>query len=243
MKLLLIAVALMVTLATAAHADTIGFVSRPSTNSTDFAAFVGSLGQSVSTLDFETHPFGALQSDFYSSQGVTLRGAGNMQIVSGPGPGQGNTSNPPLSSGEGVHPDSKFLFVFDSPATLTVSFANPVAAAGLFTVDLFDPDSTQLRNDVSIEAFSGPNGTGSSLGSFSSVRFNFQRDFLYFMGVGSTAGNIGSIVFRDPVGNSTDRIGIDNIEFAATPEPATGALFISGAIGLAIRRARRRGSR
>ena len=242
MKPLLIAVALMVTLATAARADTIGFVNGPSTNSTDFAAFVSSVGQAVSILDFETHPFGALQSDFYSSQGVTLRGAGNMQIGYGPGPGQSNISSPPLSSGEGVHPDSKFLFVFDSPATLTVSFANPVAAAGLFTVDLFDPNQFP-RNDVSIEAFSGPNGTGSSLGSFSSAGFNFQRNFLYFMGVGSTAGNIGSIVFHDPVGYSADMIGIDKIEFAATPEPATSALFITGVIGLAIRRARRRGSR
>ena len=64
----------------------------------------------------------------------------------------------------------------------------------------------QALNTVTIEAFTGPDGTGSSLGTFSNSQFNFQPNHLYFMGVVSTDHDIGSLVFTTE-GDVADEIG------------------------------------
>jgi hypothetical protein len=117
-----------------------------------------------------------------------------------------------------------------------VSFATPVLGAGLFIIDYFNPIGD---NPLTIQAFTGSNGTGTSLGSFSSVAFNFQNNNLYFMGITSDQENIGSIVFTDINTNTGDTIGIDNIMFSRSlpsndpvPEPSTWLLMGTGLVGM-----------
>jgi len=78
-------------------------------------------------------------------------------------------------------------------------------------VDHFDPSA---NNFLSIEAFTGPDGTGESLGVFQSLPFNFQRNFEYFMGITSSRQSIGSIVYRDLSSATGCTLGIDDIVFA-----------------------------
>ncbi|HMC89932.1 MAG TPA: PEP-CTERM sorting domain-containing protein [Gemmataceae bacterium] len=230
-----------------ANAGLISFVSNPTTNSTDFAAYVISHGGTINTdVNFNTHPVGTLQPSFYqASDGVTLTPSGQPgaidQVVFGSGPGDTNATSPPVSPGEGLHPPSNYLQsltpLFKGPESLTISFDKPVGAVGLFTIDYFGVPP--FDNPLQIEAFSGPDGTGASLGSFAGVRFNFQLNRLYFMGVASDTGNdIGSFVFSRPTDTSGDNIGLDDIRFArfgpaaVIPEPASLLLAGLGAVGL-----------
>jgi hypothetical protein len=235
-----LAVALAGVIACEARAGTVGYVNNPTTNSSDFAAGVASLGGVLNTdVNFDAMPTGTLISNFYTaSDGVTLTASSNAnQVVFGPGPGQGNTTAPPVSPGEGPHPASNFLFVNSpgqTPNTLTISFNTPVLGAGLFLIDYFG--AAGFNNSFTIEAFTGQNGTGTSLGSFASAQFNFQENKLYFMGVTSSAGDIGSLVLSRLSDNTGDNVGIDNIEFAtastAVPEPSSLVLGLIGGLGL-----------
>ncbi|MBA2690505.1 MAG: PEP-CTERM sorting domain-containing protein [Burkholderiales bacterium] len=226
------------------HAALIGFVSNPTTNSLDWAAAVAAAGGAVNNnVNFDSHSAGALQSNFYlASDGVTLTPSGDVNMVQfGVGPNNGNTSTPPLSSGEGIHIASNFLFDGGAPSTLIISFAMPVAGVGLVTIDYYNPLG---NNPLTIEAFTGASGTGISLGSFSSAAFNFQADNQYFMGLFSTAGDIGSVVFTDVNSMTGDTTGIDDIRFATinsapgpasinqVPEPASLALMGLGLVAL-----------
>ena len=227
------------------HAAVIGFASSPNTNSLDWAAAAIAAGGTINTnVNFNTHPVGALVPNFYSGfDGVTLTPVGDVDTVQfGPGPGQSNIFTIPLSTGEGPHAPSNFLFDGGAPSSLTISFATPVLGAGLFVIDYFNPVGD---NPLTIEAFTGANGTGTSLGSFSSAAFNFQANNSYFMGVVSTNGDIGSLVFTDVNSNTGDTTGIDDISFAVrdvvgqVPEPASLALLGLGGAFLAATRRRK----
>lgn len=218
------------------HADFITFTANPTSNSQDWTNFVTGLGGAINNnVDFNAHPTGALMTNFYSlSDGVTLTPSGDVNTVQfGAGPGQGNTTTPPTSLGEGLHPASNFLFDGEQPSSLTISFDAPVLGAGLFIIDYFNPGTS--GNPLEIEAFTGANGTGTSLGIVSSVAFNFQPNHLYFMGVASSENDIQSIVFRDVNVNTFDTIGLDNIVFAqqtsvsSVPEPSSLGLLTIGA--------------
>lgn len=198
-----------------------GYVDNPQTNSVDWAADVVSLGSLVnSNVNFDTHPLGALQPDWYeASDGVTLTPAGSAgNITFGTGPNDGNIdgSNP----GEGPHAASNYLPMASSGATLTIDFDTPTYGAGLFTVDKF---LTATSPPTTIEAFTGPNGTGTSLGIFNSSTLNFQPNNLYFMGITSSDGDILSVVFTFSGAGTGDSIGVDDIVFASSdgiiPEP------------------------
>jgi hypothetical protein len=166
-----------------------------------------------------------LQSDFYTgSAGVTLTATGDVDnVMNGAGPGQSNTSSPPLSPGEGPHAPSNYLNDGTQISSLTISFDAPVFGAGLFTIDHFNPGGD---NPLTLEAFDGPNGTGNSLGIATSVAFNYQPNNLYFMGVTSDSGGIQSVVFTDVSTSTGDVIGLDDIWFATAgdvppPQPPT----------------------
>lgn len=189
------------------------FVSHPTSNSTEFISFATGLGAAIdASVNFDTHPTGPLNGSFYSGIGVTLSATGDVNtIVNNAGPNQGNAFSPPISPGEGPHASSPHIFDGGEPSSLTISFASPVIGVGLTTVDYFNPSGT---NPLTIQAFTGPNGTGSLLGSFSSAAFNFQPNSKYFMGVVSDLGDIRSIVFTDVNNNTGDTIGLDDVLFA-----------------------------
>lgn len=89
-------------------------------------------------------------------------------VVLGSGPGQFNTSSGPFSQGEGFHAVSHYLTDGVNPSSLTISFADSVLGVGLFTIDYFNPKGT---NPLTMEAFTGPQGTGTSLGVVTSASF------------------------------------------------------------------------
>ena len=194
--------------ATGAFAGLTGYVDNPAGNSSDWTnAILGMGGVVNADIDFESHPLGPLDPNHYSGLGATLGQTGGYDVRFGEGPAQGNHTTEPLHKGEGPHPASNFLFAGDA-GTFTISFDRPVLGIGLFTVDLFNPNGA---NDVSIEAYDGPNGTGNLLGSFSAADFNFQANNgnnMYFMGVTSDQGNLRSLVFVNP-GGAGDDLGID----------------------------------
>lgn len=141
-----------------------------------------------------------------------------------------------MSSGEGAHASSNYLFDGSQPSSLTIDFAAPVTGAGLFVIDYFNPTG---NNPLTLSAFTGVNGTGTLIGTANAVAFNFQPDNMYFLGVLSTLGDIRSVVFNQPVNSTGDRRGIDDIRFArsgsssiATPLPPTALLAGFGLVGL-----------
>jgi hypothetical protein len=184
---------------------------------------------------------------------MTRVGTGTFTtITAGAGPGQGNIPATPLSTGEGSHAaycssvapslPCAYLGGSSNAGTLTVNFATPVVGAGLFTIDVYNPLS---GDDIfSLSAWSGANGTGTLLGTATGANYNFPPNNMYFLGVISTAGNIGSIVFSQNGSQSGDLIGRAGLEVVGqptglTPEPSTAALLCAGAF-LALFRFRRK---
>jgi hypothetical protein len=222
-----------------AMAATTGFVGNPGSNSSDWATYVTGLGGWINTsINFDTHPTGALQANFYSGLGVTLAETGTVgNVNTGAGPGQGNTSSTPLSAGEGLHQVSNYVWVDVGSGTFTMNFATPVMGAGLFIVDYFNPQSTPL-SPITIAAY---NSTNALLGSYQSAVYNFQENYMYFMGIASTTSNIAAVKFTITGGHG-DQIGLDDIRFAGSrtpiPGPATILLLAPGLAGLAAFRKR-----
>ena len=206
--------------ATPTIAQVTGYVDSDNPdNSNEWRTAVKRLGCMINeNVDFELHPPGALDDRFYeSAEGVTLTPTGDISGVTyGEGPGQGNVTSTPLSTGEGKHPASNYLADDTALSTLTVTFDQPVFGAGIFVIDNYNPSED---DPILIEAFTGPDGTGTSLGEFSSEAFNFQKNYMHFVGIVSDAGDIRSVVFTDVDGGMSDRIGYDNLMFATDPPP------------------------
>lgn len=197
-----------------AGAEVIGFVDNPEGNSADWRAKIAQLGETVVVeVNFDTHPVGPIIPNHYADRGIIISGTGKIsRVVSGPGPGQGNTGAKPKSEGEGLHAASNHVFSGGTPGTFTLTFDQPVTGAGVFLVDLFNPRG---QHPVKLEAFTGPFGTGDFLGSFNAAGFNFQKNFSYFMGVVSTETNIGSIRIDVTNGvSASDWLGLEDVLFA-----------------------------
>lgn len=229
-------------LSPAIHAGVITYVNDVTGNSVDFANGVSSnAGGAISTLTFDTLAVGSLDPNAYAGLGITMNGVGSFSSVnSGAGPQQGNTTSTPTSPGEGPHAASNYLGGTATTGTLTVNFNSPVLAAGVFTIDLFNPSSLGVPDTVTLSAYTGANGTGTLLGTGTAAGYNFQNNNLYFMGILSTGGNIGSVVLNQNGNNSGDVIGLDNFEFAAhsgsgVPEPGTFTLMGIGLLAGAAR--------
>jgi hypothetical protein len=202
---------------------------------------VTELGASVNAaVDFESHPDGALQGSWYEqSVGVTLSISSpvdnplfpRVQYSVGE---ESGTLLCPCSVGEGLMPPSRVLKYHDE-AVFVVSFDQPVLGAGLFISDYFNPPP--WSNTITLEAFTGPQGTGTSLGVFASTPLNFQLNHLYFMGIASPDNEIRSVVLRDMYSGTHDGILLDQIHFARVPEPSTVILLVTalGALGIARR--------
>jgi hypothetical protein len=224
-----------------AQAAVVGFTNNPTGNSTDWSNFVASTTASVTAvLDFEAHPLGALNGAFYAGQGVTMSLSAPIfhavLDVSGVPSGSGTC---PCSTGEGPFPASRALVYLDQ-MTLMLNFASAVSAVGLLTGDHFDPFGT---DPIIMEAFTGVNGTGTSLGTAVSFPRNYQLGFSYFMGVASTTNEILSVRVTDGFSGTSDGVDIDNIRIAqlgaAIPEPATLGVLGLGLAGLLGLRRRR----
>jgi len=212
---------LVLALAGGASAEVIGFIDNPQGNSADWRNKIAELGGTVNDdVNFDAHPTGAIINNFYADLGVIITGTGSISnVVNGEGPGEIGTRNP-RSSGEGRHPASNYVLAKNFPGTFMVTFDQPVIGTGMFLIDLFNPDGI---HPVKLEVFTGPFGTGDFLGSYNAAPFNFQKNFLYFMGVVSTDGDIGSIritVTGDIFGD--DKIGLDDVLFAFSPRECTG---------------------
>lgn len=233
------------------HAAFLGFASSPGTNSVDWTNAVTGLGSTINTnVNFDAVPLGVLPNNFYlGSDGVTLTPSDTSidDVVTGSGPGQSNDFTTPLSNGEGLHAASNYLkseSTGGGTSSLIISFSAPVTGAGLFIVDYFGPNPQSFDNTLTLSAYAGQNGTGALLGSVNGEYFNFQRNFQYFMGVASTDGNIGSVVFSRSPDGSGDILGLDDIRFSTgvIPEPSSLAIAGIGLVGMAgaaIRRGRR----
>ncbi|MCP5538183.1 MAG: hypothetical protein H7A51_18370 [Akkermansiaceae bacterium] len=222
-----------------ASAALTGFVSNPTSNSTDWLAVATGLAGSVVTVqDFDDHAVGALNPTNFP--GMTLAGTGYYQeVVNSAGPGNPGSGSP-SSSGEGTHGISNILGanppVGGAPGTLTVTFDAAVTGFGLMTIDMFTPTSRPL-NTLTIEAFDGPNATGSSLGSVTAAQLNLQQNRLYFMGLISDANDIRSVVFTN-IGGDGDQVPLDHLTVVTVPESSSMSLLSLCAVLMLSRRRR-----
>jgi len=218
------------------QAGVVGYTLNPTTNSTDFATAVsalsGVIGDAHFTVDYEAHPLGALNPNFYpgftinfspATATVTTALSGGGSVTSPTSPGEGL-----VTSGQHIYPASTF--------DLEVTFIDPLLGFGFYIIDYYNPSGV---NPGLLKAWDGPNGTGTLLGSFSTAQYDFQYNNKYFVGVTDSDRRIKSVTFGLP-GGAGDSVYFDDLQLASgIPEPAT--MLLAGlALGIVVYFDRRR---
>lgn len=227
-----------------AQAATMAFADHPNTNSQDWTNYVVSHGGSVAlTLDFESHPLGALQEAFYASQGVHMTLAASSLSYNAVQDYRNNYNGTvygygPNSSGEGLASENRNFAAYNPNGawTLTLSFDQAVMGTGLYVIDLFNGLGNRR---TTLAAYDGVDGSGNLLALATAPDYNFQLYNKVFLGVAADSASIRSVVFTNPYPYYGDGIALDDIRIAAVPEPRTGTLMMVG-LGMAGWVARRR---
>lgn len=231
------------------------YVDNPHTNSVDWANAVTAAGGRIVNLNFDDIPAGPLTlvstgnyilNAYQESRGVSFSVKGNAPaITNGVGPADSGIYS--QNTGEGTHAASNYMsfpapdFFGGGPYTtsITVNFDSPVGAVGFFSIDLASWTSAEI---LTIEAFTGPDASGTSLGTATS--FNpafFQPRYMYFMGFTTDTNEIGSFQIRGNWQNQYigDSVGFDDFRFALIPEPTMLVLLTLGGLSFLRRRTRK----
>jgi hypothetical protein len=223
--------ALLLALAPAAYAGVVGFSSNLSGNSSDFeaavAAQLGVIGDAHLTVDYEAHPPGALQSNFYPGLTVSFNTSATVTTALS----AGGSLTGPTSTGEGLVTSGQHIYPGSAAFTMEVTFINPILGFGFYIIDYYNPGGA---NFGTLRAYTGANGTGTLIGSVDAAPYNFQNNHKYFLGILSMDSDIKSVTFSLP-GTGGDGVYIDDLELAegGVPEPST--ILLSGtALALAI---------
>lgn len=228
----------MIAISFSSEAATTAFADNPSGNSTDWASYLQGHGAAVTTaIDFESHPLGALQPEFYAGLGVHMALTGSTftfnavydyrNDYNGTVAGFG-----PNSSAEGIAPENRKFSAYNPEGawTLTLSFDQAVQGGGLYVIDLFNGLGNRR---TTLAAYDGVNGTGNLLATATAPDFNYQLYNQLFLGVASQSADIRSLVFTNPAPYAGDGIALDDIRLAMpVPEPESYVLMLAG-LGLA----------
>ena len=216
------------------HAGVVGYTLNPTGNSADFASGVASAGGTLlGTISWEDHALGTLDPNHYAGMKVSF----DTTAVVTDSLSVGGSLTSPNSSGEGLAAADHHISP-DSPAfSMTVDFADSVLGFGFYLIDFYNPGGA---NPATLQAYSGPGGTGTLLGTFGTAPYNFQLNYKYFLGVVSTDSDIRSVVFTTP-GFAGDGVFLDDFQItdSGVPEPGT-SLLAGGGLLLAWLRLRRR---
>lgn len=212
--------------AVTANAAITGYASNPTGNSTDFAnavaALYGTIGDVHLTVDYEAHPLGALQPNFYG--GLTVNFTSPAVVTASLSTG-GDTTSGTHSDGEGLVTGGRHISPGSAAFTMEVTFIHPIAGFGFYVIDHYNPVTG--GNFATLSAYSGPNGTGTLLGSADAPQYNFQSNYKYFIGLVSTNSDIASVTFTTN-GAAGDGIYIDDLELAEAPTPEPGTWMMAG---------------
>lgn len=247
-EFLIVCVVVLIMAVGQAGAVLTGYVSNPQTNSVDWTNAVTVAGGNIDSINFNDISTGVLSlvsagnyalNAYQALEGVTFAVQGNAPAIAyGAGPGDNSTYQ--LNPGEGLHPTSNYLsfppyteYSGSYTTSIIMNFDEAVSSVGFYTIGLnnsYNPGITR----ITIEAFTGVNATGISLGKFTSLdAHNFNPNNLYFMGLSSSVNEIKSFRISGSWQQAFgDNLGFDDFRFATIPEPATMSIFALGVLAM-----------
>jgi hypothetical protein len=193
----------------------------PTPNSNAAYASFAAASASLGLINFESSPVGYFSS-LNPAPGVTVTGAdvnGNELYINNT---PGDPGDPSLDGFNTTPGGANYLE--DIAGSATFSFANPISAFGVYLsgVQLYFYQDTITFSDgtsVTINAPGATDGTGSV-------------DFVGFTDPGKS---ISSVTITAGGSGYGDYLGIDDVSYgAATPEPGSVVLMLTGCLGLGL---------